>query len=142
LGGEYSGHIFIKDRWYGFDDGMLVAARLLEIMSLRDQSLDDIFAAFPVLPATPEIRIPVPEEKKFAIVQRLAKDGDFQSGTASTVDGLRVDFAKGWGLVRASNTGPELTLRFEGDNDEVIEQLKMLFKRELGKVDDSLALDF
>ncbi|WP_317932142.1 phosphomannomutase/phosphoglucomutase [Halioxenophilus sp. WMMB6] len=142
LGGEFSGHIFIKDRWYGFDDGLLVAARLLEIMSLREQSLDDIFASFPVLPATPEIRIPVPEEKKFSIIQNLIETGDFQSGTATTVDGLRVDFAKGWGLVRASNTGAELTLRFEGDTEEVIAQLKLLFKRELTKVDASLPLDF
>jgi len=142
LGGEFSGHIFIKDRWYGFDDGMLVAARLLEIMSLREQGLDEIFEAFPVLPATPEIRIPVPESKKFSIIQTLVEQGDFQSGTPSTIDGLRVDFAKGWGLVRASNTGPELTLRFEGETEEVIDQLKMLFKRELTKIDDSLDMNF
>lgn len=142
LGGEYSGHIFFKDRWYGFDDGMLAAARLLEIMSLREQGLDEIFSAFPVLPATPEIRIPVPESKKFAIIQSLIDQGDFQSGTASTIDGLRVDFAKGWGLARASNTGPELTLRFEGETEEVIDQLKMLFKRELEKIDSEINLDF
>lgn len=142
LGGEFSGHIFIKDRWYGFDDGMLVAARLLEIMSLRDQGLDDIFQAFPVLPATPEIRIPVPEDKKFSIIAALVSQGDFQNGTPTTVDGLRVDFAKGWGLVRASNTGAELTLRFEADTDEVLSQLQQLFKRELLKVDSSLPLDF
>ncbi|BFM04953.1 phosphomannomutase/phosphoglucomutase [Halioxenophilus aromaticivorans] len=142
LGGEYSGHIFIKDRWHGFDDGMFAAARLLEIMSLREQSLDDIFEAFPILPSSPEIRIPVPDEKKFAIIEKLIEFGDFQSGTASTIDGLRVDFAKGWGLARASNTGPELTLRFEGETEDVIEQLKMLFKRELEKVDANLNLDF
>ena len=142
LGGEFSGHIFIKDRWYGFDDGMLVAARLLEIMSLREQSLDEIFEAFPVLPATPEIRIPVSEDQKFSLIQKLIKNGDFQSGTATTVDGLRVDFAKGWGLVRASNTGSEITLRFEGDTEEVIDQLKMLFKREIAKIDNKIPLDF
>lgn len=142
LGGEYSGHIFFKDRWYGFDDGMLAAARLLEIMSLREQGLDEIFTAFPVLPSTPEIRIPAPEDKKFSIIQNLIEKGDFQSGTVSTIDGLRIDFAKGWGLARASNTGPELTLRFEGETTDVIDQLKMLFKRELEKVDASLNLDF
>ncbi len=142
LGGEYSGHIFIKDRWYGFDDGLLAAARLLEIMSLREQSLDEIFEAFPVLPATPEIRIASSDEDKFRIVEKLIEKGDFQTGTASTIDGLRVDFAKGWGLVRASNTGPELTLRFEGETEDVIDQLKMLFKRELDKVAPQLSLDF
>nr|WP_250647657.1 phosphomannomutase/phosphoglucomutase [Sessilibacter corallicola] len=142
LGGEYSGHIFIKDRWYGFDDGLLVAARLLEIMSLRDQKMSEIFAAFPALPSTPEIRVAIDESEKFETVKRLVESGNFQSGTTTTVDGLRVDFAKGWGLVRASNTAAELTLRFEGDNEEVIEQLKLLFKRELAKVAPSLDLSF
>jgi phosphomannomutase/phosphoglucomutase len=142
LGGEYSGHIFIKERWHGFDDGLLVAARLLEIMCLREQSLDDIFAAFPELPSTGEIRIPVEENKKFDLVNQLIESGDFQTGTASTIDGLRVDFAKGWGLVRASNTAAELTLRFEGDTEEVLDQLKLLFRRELRKLDKDLPLNF
>nr|WP_269783281.1 phosphomannomutase/phosphoglucomutase [Marinibactrum halimedae] len=142
LGGEYSGHIFIKDRWYGFDDGMFAAARLLEIMSLREQDLDSIFESFPALPASPEIRIPVAEEEKFEVIERLVESGDFQSGKSSTIDGLRVEFAKGWGLIRASNTGPELTLRFEGDSEDVIDQLKALFKREIAKVAKDLTLDF
>ncbi len=142
LGGEYSGHIFLKDRWYGFDDGILVAARLLEIMSLREQGLDEIFSAFPVLPATPEIRIAVAESDKFEIIKRLIEVGNFQNGTTTTVDGLRIDFGKGWGLVRASNTASELTLRFEGETEEVIEQLKILFKRELSKVAPKLDLSF
>ena len=142
LGGELSGHIFIKDRWFGFDDAMYATARLLEIMTLRDQDIDSIFEAFPTLPSTPEILLPYPEDKKFALINKLIADGNFQSGKITTIDGLRVDFAKGWGLVRASNTTPALTLRFEADTEETIEQLKGLFKREIAKIDPSLSLDF
>ncbi len=142
LAGEFSGHIFFKERWFGFDDGIYAAARLLEIMSLRDQSLDDIIDAMPDMYATPEIKIPVTEESKFDIVEKLTAEGDFVAGEKTTIDGLRVDFAKGWGLVRASNTAPVLTLRFEASNENGIEQLKTLFKRELQKIDNTLPLDF
>lgn len=142
LGGELSGHIFIKERWYGFDDGMYAGTRLLEIMTLRDQSLDEIFASFPALPATPELKIDVPEEQKFSLIEKLAKQADFSSGKITTLDGLRVDFAKGWGLVRASNTSPCLTLRFEGETEQVVEHLQQVFKRELLKIDNSLGFPF
>ncbi len=142
VGGEYSGHIFIKDRWYGFDDGMYAAARLIEIMSLRDQDLDSVFESFPALPVTPEILVPVTDSRKFDIIRQLLEQGEFQSGKITSVDGVRVDFAKGWGLVRASNTSAALTLRFEGETEEVIEQLQKLFKRELQKVAPELQLDF
>jgi phosphomannomutase/phosphoglucomutase len=142
LGGELSGHIFIKERWYGFDDGMYAGTRLLEIMTLRDQSLDDIFASFPVLPATPELKIEVPEESKFSLIEKLAKQADFSSGKITTLDGIRVDFAKGWGLVRASNTSPCLTLRFEGETEQVVEHLQQVFKRELLKIDSNLRFPF
>ncbi|TQV82738.1 phosphomannomutase/phosphoglucomutase [Exilibacterium tricleocarpae] len=142
LGGEFSGHIFIKDRWYGFDDGMYAAARLIEIMSLRDQDLDTIFAGFPALPATPEIRIPTDEEKKFPLIRALVSQGDFQNGKITTVDGLRVDYEKSWGLVRASNTAAAITLRFEGETEEDIRQVQKVFKRELLKLDADLALNF
>lgn len=142
IGGELSGHIFIKDRWYGFDDGMYATARLLEIMTLRDQDIDSMFASFPRLPATPEILVPVDEQQKFGIVKALIERGDFQNGKAVTLDGLRVEFSKGWGLVRASNTSAALTLRFEAEDEEVIGQMKMLFKRELTKVAPSIVLPF
>ncbi len=142
LGGELSGHIFIKDRWYGFDDGMYVAARLLEIMTLRDQDLDTIFNGFPDLPATPELKIPVSEGRKFEIIKTLVSNGDFEDGKQTTIDGLRVDFAEGWGLVRASNTSPALTLRFEGETEDVVKQMQKLFKRELLKVDKALEIGF
>lgn len=142
LGGELSGHIFIKDRWYGFDDGMYAAARLLEIMTLRDQDIDSIFSAFPMHPSTPEILLEVDDGEKFEIVKKLVAGGDFQGGKLTTIDGLRVDFAKGWGLVRASNTSPALTLRFEADNQETLDQLIALFKREMKKVIPELELKF
>ncbi len=142
IGGEYSGHIFIKDRWYGFDDGMYAMARLLEIVTLRDQSIDDIFSAFPRLPATPEIKIAVPESEKIGLIQKLIDQGDFQNGKATTIDGLRVDFSKGWGLVRASNTSAALTLRFEAESEEALDTIQQLFKRELLKIDKTLAIHF
>ncbi|AFU99712.1 phosphomannomutase/phosphoglucomutase [Simiduia agarivorans] len=142
LGGELSGHIFIKDRWYGFDDGMYATARLLEIMTLRDQDIDSIFEAFPSQPSTPEILVPIDEHRKFDVINKLVAQGNFQGGKLTTIDGLRVDFAKGWGLARASNTQPALTLRFEGDNEETLAQLQALFKRELKKVDPNLELGF
>jgi phosphomannomutase/phosphoglucomutase len=142
LAGEFSGHIFFKERWFGFDDGIYAAARLMEIMSLRDQSLDDMLSSLPRLSSTPEIKITVTEDSKFTLVERLIKEGDFASGEKTTIDGLRVDFAKGWGLIRASNTAPALTLRFEADSDNGVDQLKTLFKRELQKLDAGLSLDF
>lgn len=139
LGGEYSGHIFIKDRWYGFDDGMYAAARLIEIMSLREQSLDEIFAEFLPLPSTPEYRVKVAEEEKISIVQRLIEEGDFGDAKLITLDGVRVEYPYGWGIVRPSNTESCLTLRFEAETEADIHKLKALFTRELRKIDNRLS---
>ena len=142
LGGELSGHIFFKERWFGFDDGMYSAARLLEIMSIRDQDLDSIFAALPVSSSTPEIRIAVSEDKKFSIVKSLADNGEWGNGKVTTIDGVRVDFAKGWGLVRASNTAAELTMRFEADDGDSLATVQNVFKQQLQLVDNALRLPF
>ncbi len=142
LGGEYSGHIFIKDRWYGFDDGIYAMARLLEIITLRDQKIDDIFSAFPQLFTTPELKIKVSEQTKFEVINKITASGDFATGTITTIDGLRVDYTKGWGLVRASNTSPALTLRFEAETAEALEKIQNIFKRELLKVDSNLVIPF
>ncbi len=141
IGGEYSGHIFIKDRWYGFDDGIYAMARLLEIITLRDQKIDDIFAAFPQLYSTPEIKIAIPDLDKFGLINKLSETGDFANGTITAIDGLRVDYTKGWGLVRASNTSPALTLRFEAESHESLEKIQQIFKRELLKVDNRLTFN-
>jgi len=138
LGGELSGHIFFKERWFGFDDGMYAAARLMEIMSLRDQDLDTIFNSFPNLPSTPEIKIAVADERKFEIIEELISQGHFDEGKFTTIDGLRVDFAHGWGLVRASNTTPALTLRFEAKDQAMLEKIQEQFRAELAKIDASL----
>lgn len=138
LGGELSGHIFFKERWFGFDDGMYAAARLMEIMSLRDQDLDTIFNSFPDLPNTPEIKIPISDERKFEVVNDLISQGHFGDGKLTTIDGLRVDFPYGWGLVRASNTTPCLTLRFEAKDQAMLDTIQEQFRDELAKIDSSL----
>lgn len=142
LGGEMSGHIFFKDRWYGFDDGMYAAARMLEIMTLRDQDIDSLFDSFPSLPSTPEIKINVSEEKKFGIIEQLKQKGKFGEARINPLDGLRVEFPEGWGLVRASNTSPALTLRFEAESDEKLLEIQELFRQELLKIDGSLEIPF
>ncbi|WP_299770298.1 phosphomannomutase/phosphoglucomutase [uncultured Pseudoteredinibacter sp.] len=139
LGGELSGHIFFKERWFGFDDGMYSAARLMEIMSLRDQDLDTIFSSFPELPATPEIKVAVEESVKFQIIEDLISHGHFEDGRLTTIDGLRVDFAHGWGLVRASNTSPALTLRFEANSEEQLEDIQEHFRAEIAKIAPSIS---
>lgn len=142
LGGEFSGHIFIKDRWYGFDDGMYAAARLIEIVSLRDETLDEIFGEFPSQCITPEIRIPIEEGEKFTLIQKLIAKGDFSDAKIVSIDGLRVEYPYGWGLVRASNTAAELTLRFEAETEEQIHNLKAMFTREIHKLDNSIQFNW
>lgn len=142
VGGEYSGHIFFKERWYGFDDGLYAAARLIEIISLLGMPLDEIFSQFRETPSTPEIRVPVAEEKKFEIVQLLAARGDFGSGKMTTLDGVRVDYSNGWGLVRASNTSADLTMRFEADDENALHQLKSLFVQQLRAIDSSININW
>ncbi len=142
VGGEYSGHIFIKDRWFGFDDGMYTAARLMEIMSLQGCNVDKLVDEFPESPATPEIRLSVPEEQKFEIVSKLIELGEFGDGKLTTLDGIRVDYANGWGLVRASNTSAQLTMRFEADDENGIHMLKSLFVKELKKVFKNLDINW
>jgi len=142
VGAEFSGHIFIRDRWFGFDDGLYAAARLLEVLTLQDESLDEAFEAFPSSIATPEYRVRVSESEKFDVIEKLKKVGDFGEGKLTKIDGVRVDFGYGWGLVRASNTGPELTLRFEADTEENIHQLKALFVKELKKVESTIEVDW
>lgn len=140
LGGELSGHIFIKDRWFGFDDGIYAAARILEIMALREQSLDELLDSLPQLVSTPEILLPVEEGEKFALIQQLKNTGDFDAADINTIDGLRIEYADGWGLVRASNTGAALTLRFEAESGEALERIRKRVMAELKKIDPELAV--
>jgi phosphomannomutase / phosphoglucomutase len=142
LAGECSGHIFFKERWYGFDDALYTAARLLEVLSADTRKSAEIFKAFPNSEVTPEINVQVSDERKFELVKRLAQQGAFGEGKMIDIDGVRVEYGDGWGLVRASNTTPNLVIRFEGDSREVIERIKKTFKQQLLMIDSSLKLDF
>ncbi len=142
LAGEMSGHIFFNDRWYGFDDGLYAAVRLLEILSLEMADADSIFAEFPENATTPELNIAVSDAEKFALVERLKAQASFVDGTVSTLDGLRVDFSNGWGLIRASNTTPMLVARFEGHTEADLAQICQRFHDLLQQVAPQLALPF
>lgn len=131
LAGEMSGHIFFAERWYGFDDGLYAAARLLEILAQQPVDADAFFARYPQDPSTPEINIDVSDEKKFAVVERLIAEGDFGEGKRTTIDGLRVDFADGWGLCRVSNTTPKLVTRYEGKTEAALQRIQQLFERNI-----------
>ncbi|GAA5525890.1 phosphoglucosamine mutase [Microbulbifer aestuariivivens] len=140
LGGELSGHIFIKDRWFGFDDGMYAAARILEIMALREQSLDALLDSLPQMFNTPEVLLPVPEQEKFALIQALKERGQFPAANVNSIDGLRVEFADGWGLIRASNTGAALTLRFEAETEQALQRIFNEMRGQLAAVAPQLSL--
>ena len=138
LAGEFSGHICFGERWYGFDDALYSAARLLEIVGGEARRASDLFSEFPVTFATPEIKIETSESAKFAIVEKLARDGAFGEGTITTIDGVRVDYPDGWGLVRASNTSPVLTLRFEADGQTALTRIQRIFASQLQRIDPKL----
>ena len=138
LGGGLSGHICFSERWFGFDDGLYSAARLLEIVGSQGDSLADLLANFPRSVATPEIHVAVKDREKFSLIETLVETADFEDAALTTIDGLRVDFADGWGLVRASNTEPALTLRFEADSDESLENIKNAFRELLQEVKSDL----
>ena len=139
LGGELSGHIFFKERWYGFDDGIYSAARLIEILSTSNTDLDAQLAEFPESLSTPEIKIDISESEKFDVIEKLSIIGNFGNGKVNTIDGVRVDFDDGWGLVRASNTTPCLTLRFEADDDAALQRIQDMFRAQLSAIDGALS---
>jgi phosphomannomutase/phosphoglucomutase len=140
VGGELSGHLFFNDRWYGFDDAIYAAARLLEILSMEAGDSDEVFDEFPARVNTPEIRIPVSEGRKFDIVNRLSEQGDFGGGNLVKVDGVRVDYPHGWGLIRASNTTPHLIARFEGDDDAALDEIMERFQAQLQRIEPGLSI--
>ncbi len=142
LAGEMSGHMFFKERWYGFDDGLYSAARLLEILGIDERSSEDVFGSFPEDSCTPEININVTDENKFALVEKLNAQGSFDDGNISTIDGVRVDYQDGWGLCRASNTTPVLVLRFEADDEAALSRIQQVFREQLLLVDPELELTF
>ncbi|MCC5812707.1 MAG: phosphomannomutase/phosphoglucomutase [Ectothiorhodospiraceae bacterium] len=142
LAGEMSGHIFFNDRWDGFDDGIYAAARLLEILSMDPRSTTEIFAELPETVSTPELKINLEEGEPPQVIERLVSQAKFPDARVTTIDGLRVDFPDGWGLVRASNTTPCLVLRFEADTEEALERIKQQFRELLEQAKPGMTLSF
>lgn len=142
LAGEMSGHIFFKERWYGFDDAMYAAARMLELLLSLKQPPTEIFAKLPTGVATPELNLTMVEGEHLAFMEKFVEAADFSGGEMSTIDGVRVDYDDGWGLVRASNTTPCLVLRFEADDEAGLERIQTEFRNALLGQDSSLQLPF
>ncbi len=142
LAGEMSGHIFFKERWFGFDDGLYTAARLLEIVAAEPRPVHEIFAELPDGVNTPELRIGLQEGQQGPFMERLLSLAQFKGAVLTTIDGLRADFEDGWGLVRASNTTPSLILRFEANTEAALQRIQGEFRTLLQRVDDKLAVPF
>ena len=126
-----SGHIFFNDRWPGFDDGIYAGARMLEILA---NSEEDIFASIPSMVSTPEINIKSTDEEKFEIVEKFKSNSNFDNANIISIDGIRVEFDRGWGLLRASNTSPVLVLRFEAETEHDLHDIKKIFSDNLKKI--------
>jgi phosphomannomutase/phosphoglucomutase len=142
LAGEMSGHIFFKERWFGFDDGVYAGARLIELLTKKSESPQAIFDALPNSINTPELRMEFAEGEHYTFMNKLQESAKFDNAIVSTIDGLRVDYADGFGLVRPSNTTPILVLRFEGDNDEALLRIQADFAGVISAVDPAIALPF
>ena len=144
LAGEMSGHFFFRERWYGFDDGIYAAARLVEILAgdIEGREPERIFAALPRSVATPELKIELPEGEHYRFIERFRKQARFEDARVTTIDGLRADWPDGWGLVRASNTTPVLVLRFDADSENGLHRIQDEFRQQLLAVDADLALPF
>jgi phosphomannomutase / phosphoglucomutase len=146
LGGEMSGHIFFKDRWYGFDDGMYAGARMLEILTrakAAGKSVTDVLNGLPNAISTPELQWKLEEGENFKLIDRLQKEARFEGAdSVSQIDGLRVEYPDGFGLARSSNTTPVIVLRFESDTQEGIERIQKDFRRVLTAVKSDADLPF
>jgi phosphomannomutase/phosphoglucomutase len=141
LGGEFSAHIFFKHRWYGFDDGMYTAARFLELLDKYQVSADQLFDRLPQSFSTPELFIPVAEEDKFPLMTHLQASLRFEGAALNYLDGIRADFEQGWGLIRASNTTPNLVLRFEADTALALPAIQTRFRSALQLLAPQLGLE-
>jgi phosphomannomutase/phosphoglucomutase len=143
LGGEMAGHFVHADTWFGFDDAFYAAARLLRLLSQSQLSSAEFFARYPRGLNTPELRLEMAEGEPFAFMARLLEQSDFgPDARLITLDGLRVEFPHGWGLVRASNTTPSLTLRFEADDADALSAIQQCFRQRLLALQTNLALPF
>jgi len=142
LAGEMSGHIFFKERWYGFDDGLYACARLLELLSRDPRPTQDVFASLPNTINTPELQLKLAEGEHFRLMDKLTKAADFPGANVATIDGLRVDYPDGFGLVRPSNTTPVLVMRFEADSEAALTRIQNDFRALFERAEPGHALPF
>jgi phosphomannomutase/phosphoglucomutase len=144
LAGEMSGHFFFGERWYGFDDGIYSAARLMEILAsdIDERTPEQVFATLPKGVSTPELKIPMREGEHYAFMEKFRARAKFDGARLTTIDGVRADWADGWGLVRASNTTPVLVLRFDADSAPALKRIQDVFRTQLLALDSSLPLPF
>jgi phosphomannomutase/phosphoglucomutase len=142
LAGEMSGHLFFADRYFGYDDAIYASARLIEVLRRRESSITKLLADLPETYATPEIRLDCPDDQKFLLMEQLRQSLTSPSSPKPplplqkiiTIDGLRLVFAGGWGLVRASNTQPALVLRFEASTPETLSAIRGWVEGMLGRM--------
>lgn len=142
LAGEMSGHIFFKERWFGFDDALYTAARLLEILSATPRKTGDVCGELPNAINTPELHVHMTEGEHYRFMEQISQTANFEDAQVTTIDGLRADFDDGWGLVRASNTTPVLVMRFEANNLAGMSRIQEIFRREMLKINPTLILPF
>jgi len=140
--GEMSGHFFFGERWYGVDDGIYGAARLLEILAGTDEPPEAILNSLPSSYSTPELKIEMKEGENHAFIDAMQAVAKFDDATVSTIDGIRADFADGWGLVRASNTTPIVVVRFDGETEEALKRIKNVFRARILEINPDLELPF
>lgn len=142
LGGEMSGHIFFKDRWYGFDDGLYAGARLLELMS-REKNPSAVLNALPQSTSTPELQLQLSEGENFSLIDKMQREAKFPgSDQVITIDGLRVEYPDGFGLARSSNTTPVIVMRFEAESKAALDRIQNEFKRVIVAAKPDAALPF
>ena len=143
LAGEMSGHCFFNDRWYGFDDGLYTASRLLEILSSRNEHPSQVLESLPNSSSTPELQVRTAEGENHQMVEQIARNGVFDSAIDKIfIDGIRVEYADGFGLARASNTTPVVVLRFEADNSQALERIQAEFRQAFARVMPGASLPF
>ena len=134
LAGEMSGHIFFKDRYFGFDDGIYSSCRLLEVLSRTRKRIPELLDGVPQTFTTPEIRIECPDEIKFEVVERAKREFKEKNLKIIDIDGARITFPDGWGLVRASNTQPVLVLRYEAETPERLDEIRELIESTIERI--------
>ena len=142
LAGEMSGHFFFRERWFGFDDGIYAAARLCEILGASERSPQDMFDELPKGVSTPELKVPMDEGQHYAYIAKFRERASFPGARVSTIDGVRADYPDGWGLVRCSNTTPNLVLRFDANDQSALTRIQETFRAQMLALEPGLVLPF